>query len=614
MAHDVSCAAVARSKRTPQAAEKLVALKGHGFTGCGKTPVVKGTGFSPYINLSRMNGALAPEGGIRFVASLLPIFNSLHPTARFVLLCTMFLAALPLSSAQKSPAPASGPYRISGRVINASSGEPVRRATVSVLGEDDGNLVQSVQSDNDGRFALEHLPAGKYPLTASRRGFRPAFYDEHDEFNSAIVTGPDQDTTNLAFRLMPGAVLHGVVSGDGGDPAENASVILFKRDNNSPHGSTLDEIKQADGTMTDDTGAYEFSNLGAGEYYVAVVTSPWYAMHSPTRGGTAGEDSPLDVAYPVTFFDSTTSEASASPIMLEPGTRQEADISLHAVPALRLQIAAPRKGAEIVQPEVRTMVFGVQVLTSSAFDPVHPGVLEFGGIPPGHYQLLQGDPPRISDLEANASEAIDPNAGTLAVTVTGTLRSTTSAPVPENVNVVLEGTNGQTQGAMQTNAHKGEFRFDAVPPGVWNLTAAAQGNALPVVAVSSAGIMTAGNQIIVKDRAVSVIATVSPSLSRVTGFARSGEKGVAGAMIVLVPRQPSAYRALVRRDQSDSDGSFSLRDVPAGQYTVLAIADGWKLDWTDRANLTRFLPRGVSVTVSDQSGGSVSLPDPVPVQ
>ena len=32
------------------------------FTGCGKTPVVKGTGFSPYINLSEMNGALAPEG------------------------------------------------------------------------------------------------------------------------------------------------------------------------------------------------------------------------------------------------------------------------------------------------------------------------------------------------------------------------------------------------------------------------------------------------------------------------------------------------------------------------------------------------------------------------
>ena len=473
-----------------------------------------------------------------------------------------------------------------------------------------------MQSDNDGRFSLEHLPAGKYPLTASRRGFRPAFYDEHDEFNSAIVTGPDQDTTNLVFRLTPGAVLHGVVTGDGGDPAENASVILAKRDRGAANGASPDEIKQADGTMTDDTGAYEFTNLGAGEYYVAVVTSPWYAMHSPPHRGTTSEDSPLDVAFPVTFFDSTTSEASATPIMLEAGTSQEADISLHAVPALRLQVAAPHKGGGIAQPELRTMVFGMQVSSesSSAFDPVHTGVVEFSGIPPGHYQLVQGDPPRISELDANSSEAVDPNAGSPAVTVSGTLRTTTNAPVPENVNVVLERLNGLPQGSMQINARKGEFHFDAVPSGIWTLSAAAQGNALPVVAVASAGVVTPGNQIPVKDRSVSVIATVSSSLSRVKGFARTDGKGVAGVMIVLVPRQPSAYRALVRRDQSDSDGSFSLRDVPAGQYTVIAIDDGWKLDWTDRANLTRFLPRGISVTVSDQAGGTISLSEPVPVQ
>ena len=85
-------------------------------------------------------------------------------------------------------------------------------------------------------------------------------------------------------------------------------------------------------------------------------------------------------------------------------------------------------------------------------------------------------------------------------------------------------------------------------------------------------------------------------------------------MIVLVPRQPSAYRALVRRDQSDSDGSFSLRDVPPGRYTVIAIQNGWKLDWTDRELMARYLSGGVGVTVSDQAGGAVRLSDAVPVQ
>jgi 5-hydroxyisourate hydrolase-like protein (transthyretin family) len=157
----------------------------------------------------------------------------------------------------------------------------VRRATVAALAEEDREIVRSVQSDAEGRFSIEHLPAGKYPLTASKRGFRAAFYDEHDEFNSAIVTGEGQDPVNLEFRLVPGAVLHGVVTADGGDPAENASVILFKREGDPAQSEGHSEIKEVDGATTDDTGAYEFANLAAGEYFVAVATSPWYAIHPP---------------------------------------------------------------------------------------------------------------------------------------------------------------------------------------------------------------------------------------------------------------------------------------------------------------------------------------------
>ncbi len=523
-------------------------------------------------------------------------------------------APCPGQAATQAGAPSAASYRIAGRVVNASTGEPVRRATVAALGEADGQVVESAQTDAEGRFALEHLPAGKYPLSASRRGFRMSFYDEHDEYNSAIVTGPGQDTSNLVFRLTPGAVLHGVVTGDGGDAVENASVVLFKREHGM-HSSDAEDIHQADGTTTDDTGSYEFSNLQAGEYYVAVIASPWYAMHPPLRRAGSGEDSPLDVAYPVTFFDSTTDEASATPIRMEPGGRQEADISLHAVPALRLQVAAPRKGAGIVQPELRTMVFGTQVVAEGGGvgDP-HTGVVEFSGVAPGHYELVQGDPPRVSELEAASSGAVDPNAGSPAVAVTGRLRTTTGAPVPGNVSVELDPIGGQNRTGMQSIARRGEFRFDAVAGGTWSIAAGVQGNVLPVVAVAAAGTVTPGNLIVVKDHSIAIVASISSSLSRVQGFARADGKGVAGAMIVLVPRQPSAYRALVRRDQSDSDGSFSLRDVPAGQYTVIAIQDGWKLDWTDREAMTRYLSLGVPVTVPEQAGGVVRLPGSIPVQ
>jgi hypothetical protein len=513
-----------------------------------------------------------------------------------------------------------GPYRIAGRVVNGVTGEPVRRATVAALAEGDREIVRSVQSDAEGRFSIERLPAGKYPLTASKRGFRAAFYDEHDEFNSAIVTGEGQDTVNLEFRLVPGAVLRGVVTADGGDPAENASVLLFKREADQAQSQGQSEIKEVDGATTDDTGAYEFINLAAGDYFVAVATSPWYAMHPPlssARRNGGNEGPPLDVAYPVTFFDSTNDEASATPVVLAAGSREQADISLHAVPALHLQVAAPFKanGSAMARPELRQMIFGVQISAESAgfIDAMQSGVAEFNGVAPGRYELVQGDPPRISELDATTSQSVDPNTGIPAVSVSGLLRSSSGAALPENVTVLLEPV-GRTRATIPTNAHKGKFKFDAVPAGTWSVWALRQGDNMPVVSVASSDTVVGGNMITVKDRSLSVVANVSQSLTRVEGFARKDGKGLAGAMIVLVPRQLSAYRALVRRDQSDSDGSFSLRDVPAGQYIVIAIEDGWKLDWTRRDNLARFIASGVAVTVGDRPGAVVSLSQPVVVQ
>ncbi|HUX28849.1 MAG TPA: carboxypeptidase regulatory-like domain-containing protein, partial [Terracidiphilus sp.] len=298
--------------------------------------------------------------------------NSIVRTAcRAVASAALLLAStLPLLSQATPPrrpypgtAAAMGPYRIAGTVVNTSTGEPLQRATVAVLAEADSRAVESVQSDSDGRFALEHLPAGKYQLTASKRGFRTAFYNEHDEFNSAIVTGPDQDTEHLTFRLTPGAILRGVVSADGGDPVESARVMLFERPQHPQRGQ---HVMQLDSVNTDDTGAYEFANLAAGEYLLAVTAQPWYALHraaSGSQSGQPGDDvTALDVAYPVTYYDSTTDETSATPIVLTAGSREEADINLHAVPALRLSISAPRKpDGSIARPELRQTIFGSQI-------------------------------------------------------------------------------------------------------------------------------------------------------------------------------------------------------------------------------------------------------------
>jgi hypothetical protein len=134
------------------------------------------------------------------------------------------------------------------------------------------------------------------------------------------------------------------------------------------------------------------------------------------------------------------------------------------------------------------------------------------------------------------------------------------------------------------------------------------------MAVSAGGVQRAGNLVTLRDRATDLVVTLSEAETRLEGFARNNGKGFAGAMIVLLPRNPSLWKALTRRDQSDSDGSFALQNVAPGEYTVVAIEDGWQLDWTSPLVMARYLPAGTSVTVSDKSGAPMHLVSPVTVQ
>jgi hypothetical protein len=538
------------------------------------------------------------------------------------MLCAVvfFIATATSGLAQAAPAitPATV-YRIAGTVVNAVTGEPVPRANVAVLSESNREMIESVVTDNEGRFSLEGLAAGKYPLTASKRGFLTGFFEEHDGgYSSAIVTGEGQETGDLVFRLSPGARLHGVVLGDGGDPVEGAQVMLFVKPRNHNPGA---RIMQASNATTDDEGSYEFNDLASGEYLLAVSAQPWFAMnrsaHGLRRRAESVANSALDVAYPVTYYDSTTDESSATRIVLTSGSREEANINLRTAPALHLTLEAPTKQGAHAWPALEQTIFGAQFPANpnTSMDSKAADTFEFSGIPPGHYQLRYGNPPRVTQMDATTSQQIDPNLGVPTVAVSGSLRATSGFAIPENLNVILIPV-GDTLGRapLQANCVKGSFTLDAVPPGGWKLFAFSPGKTLSIGSISVGDRTQAGNSITVRDKPVKVEAAVSLGDTQVKGFARKNGKGMAGAMVVLVPHDPVANDDQFRRDQSDSDGSFTLRDAAPGEYTVVAIEEGWELDWARPEVIRRFLSKGVAVTVNEGSGKLMRLSEGVPVQ
>ena len=91
------------------------------------------------------------------------------------------------------------------------------------------------------------------------------------------------------------------------------------------------------------------------------------------------------------------------------------------------------------------------------------------------------------------------------------------------------------------------------------------------------------------------------------GVALREGKETAGAMVVLVPADPVHNQVLFRRDQSDSDGTFILGNIAPDTYTLLAIQDGWDLEWSKPEVLQKFMAQGEAMIVAPKGKYSVKV-------
>ena len=59
-------------------------------------------------------------------------------------------------------------------------------------------------------------------------------------------------------------------------------------------------------------------------------------------------------------------------------------------------------------------------------------------------------------------------------------------------------------------------------------------------------------------------------------------------MVLLVPESGENIEDDSRMDQSDSDGTFAIGAILPGKYRLMAIEDGWDLEWFNPTVLNPF--------------------------
>lgn len=533
--------------------------------------------------------------------------------AAAVLLCNSFLTA---QIAHLTPKPSSGAsFRIAGTVVNATTSQPLARTQVSVTNTKDPNDGQSMVTSDDGIFHFQ-VKAGKYSLRGEKRGFIASAYDQHETFWTGIVTGAGLDTENLVLRLPPAAAITGKITDEIGDPVREATITVYRED----HSTGVSRIQMLSTAITDDLGTYEVTPLSAGTYFVSVAAQPWYAVHPvSSQLGAAAVDRALDAAFSFTYYKDTTESDDATPVPIGPADHAEVDFHISPVPALHLEF---RGGA---LPAFHSPVFekptfdGITVPQSGTVEQVSPGIFEITGLAPGKYTLrargsASGVMKEPTDVYLNHDEQdLDLSAGALTASVKATVQVPGSTKLPSGLTIALRNGKGRIARAIEVN-DKGEAAFTDLAPGQYDVAAGSPTKAYSVSRISREGHGINGHNLDVPaGSSLTVSLVLVGGAVTVEGFAKRSGNAAPGAMIVLVPSNPEANLELFRRDQSDQDGSFVLRQVVPGTYTILAIENGWDLDWAKPAVIEHYRQHGQKLVVGDQKG-SVRLPGSVEVQ
>jgi hypothetical protein len=529
------------------------------------------------------------------------------------------LSAIAAAQTPAADVPA-GPYRIAGTVVNRSGGAALPLTRVTIRNTKNPKDVQSQLTGDDGRFEFR-VPTGKYGLHAAKRGFLSSDYNQHDQFSSAIVTGVGIDTENLQMQLAPSAMLSGKILDEFGDPIRQAIVTLWRED----HTTGLSRTMRYREDTSDDQGAYEFTPLDVGTYFLSVSATPWYAVHPATatpEGATpapAVVDRTLDVVYPTTYYAGATESEDATPIPVRGGDRLEVDLHPTPVPALHIVIRSePDANKGYPFPLLQKRIFGgfERQQNRDNVQGMSNGVIEMTAAP-GKYTLLLANPnqsSRLSELDITQDhQEVDASNGEVTSNIIATLRVLGEDGAPKDVFAILRDNKQRADYGQPTG--NGAMQFLNVAPGSYAVVVGSQMDSYGVVKVVSEGQETSGHTLKVPAGAsLSVTLTLASGSGRVEGFAKQLGKGAAGAMVVLIPKHPDEDRELFRRDQSDLDGSFVLQRVVPGTYTVVAIADGWDLDWSRPGVLAKYAAHGQTVVVPGTGSHAVQLPEAVEVQ
>lgn len=521
----------------------------------------------------------------------------------------------------------SGTGAISGALVSAADGAPVRNATVQASCEfatSSTVVSRAVRTDENGRFAFEGLPACSYKLSAFQQPFLRSVYGQRRPgtgLGKLLVLADGRRLTDIRFPIAIG----GAISGRVQTPSRDAVAGVRVEGLALVEVGKRVELRFAAEAVSNDRGEYRLFGLNPGRYVIR-VTEPEQPHQSPAprlaQAGMQVNDCPISPTRSPTYYPSAPRFSTAVPVDLDLSAELFGlDVTVFRGPLT--PVRGRLVGLDQLPPTTRAVLadgFVCQAVGSIEAD----GRFSFGSVPPGPYRVDVRTPTGSGGFWASVEVGISSTAEGIVVPmqpgvrVAGRARTDAGPWNPkllrpdEPIELVLNirlGAGAEMYSARTTIGQAGSFEILGVAPGhyeIWGTSTESMGGIVNAVFngtdsvdfgldVGSGGV--AGLDLVYSAKVHKLVGRIAPSTNNSDSpcyavvFAKDSAYWMPGSRRVNVATP-------------DGNGEFVFQFLPPGDYWIAAYAETGKETriWPDPSALNAL--RSVSSEVHMTPGST----------
>jgi hypothetical protein len=492
-----------------------------------------------------------------------------------------------------------GIYTLSGSVVDATSGAPIRRALVQLV----GGQSQLVLTDDGGKFQFENLAQGPCGIHAQKPG-----YTNHTDQSPTMVT-IGADTSPLLLKLEPQSGIAVKVTGEDGEGVEGLPVRAMS--SRVRQGRRYWETHG--GGQTDEEGEFRASNLPPGKYYISV--GPSYRPEGHVGDGAQAGD----IGYPRVYYPNAEELEGAAPLEVNPGSRARLELALATVPLYR--ISGTVVGGPLEQPCSLQLKDGSGEDMPIGFE-LNPitGVFRSGEIPAGFYTLVahcavNGEPSLMGrmllQVDSNRANVTMPVAPTVWIPVTfrtneggadanansptGAVLMTLKQPGARGIAAWSEPeAQGDDRRIVVKRVEPGAYSVDIRPNPGWYVESARYG---------SEDLLTEDLTLPEGGTTEAIEITLRNDGASASGNVRASGVAPASGSVLLVPVSAPRLLKMTRI----TNGTFTINDLAPGSYRVIALDRVDDLEYTNPEELKAYLAKAQEVTLGSKQETHMEL-------